>query len=116
MPQGYCTLQAAPECFALADGATATSSVQVASAGTLIWSDASPDLLTPGTTAILSAYGGATIDTTQNVYLLMAIKGGSPLLMLEADLITNVESVLSGATWAILRRIQGPEISPYPAV
>ena len=118
MPQGFCTLQAPPGIFALANGATTASQVQVMMAGTLVWSDAGTDRLTPGVTKILSAYSGAspTIDTTTLVWLIMAIKGAMPLLMHEADFPANVETVLSAATWAILGRVEGADLAVYPQV
>jgi hypothetical protein len=102
----------------LSDGASTTSQVQVMAPGTLIWSDASTDAITPGVTKILSAYSGAspTFDTTTLVWLVMAIKGKTPLLMHEADFPANVETVLASATWALLGRIEGAELSAYPAV
>ena len=118
MPQGFATLAAPPGIFSLSDGATTTSQVQVLMDGKLIWSDASVDLITPGVTKILSAYSGTspTFDTATLVWLVLAIKGKTPLLMQEADFPTNVETVLAGATWALLGRVEGADLAAYPAV
>lgn len=119
MPQDFCTLRAVPEIFSLINAGTTTSIVRLAASGRLVWADASFDLLIPGTTKIFSAYpDGLTtkkIDTSVQTWLLMAIKGGSPLLMLESDLLSNVETVLAGANWAILRGVDA-SIYPYPPV
>jgi len=117
MPQGFPTVQGPPQIFALGDAGTTAATVQLAAVAILVWDDAAVDTLTPGTTAVSSAYdGSAAIDTTRAVWLVVLIKGAAPLLMKERDVLTNIETVLSGATWALHSRVDGPDLSRYPAV
>lgn len=114
MPQSSATLQTVPQFLALTNGGTTTSTVQLVADTKAVWSDASVDTLTPGTTAILSAYAGSspTIDTSAFVWLVFLIKGASPLLLKEIDFPT-IETALSGAVWFLVARIDGPVLAPY---
>lgn len=115
MPQDSATLQAPPQLFALTNGGTTTSTVQLAASAKAVWSDASVDTLTPGVTPVKSAYTGAspTVDTLNFVWIVFLIKGAAPLLMKEVDFPTQVETVLNAATWMPYARIDGPTIEPY---
>jgi hypothetical protein len=53
-----------------------------------------------------------TIDTSAFTWLVFLIKGAAPLLLKEIDFPT-IETVLSGATWLLVARIDGPVLSPY---
>lgn len=117
MPQDSATLQTVPQFLALANGGTTTSTVQLVADTKAVWSDGATDTLTPGITAVLSAYTGAspTIDTSAFVWLVFLIKGASPLLMKETDFPT-IETVLNGATWLLVARIDGPVLMSYHTV
>lgn len=114
MPQSSATLQTTPQFLALTNGGTTTSTVQLVADTKAVWPDASVDTLTPGTTAVLSAYAGSspTIDTSAFVWLVFLIKDASPLMLKEIDYPT-IETVLSGATWFLVARIDGPVLAPH---
>lgn len=115
MPQGYASLVAPVEIFALTNGGTDHAAVQVVGSGRLTWQpDGTVETPGPGLD-IVSAYdGAATFDTTALVWLVVALEGNGAMLVQEVDYPQNMDTVLDSATWFVLRRIEGDTLMPIP--
>lgn len=106
--------------FSLSAGASPTTCARMRDDATCTWQDATVDTWIGGRT-LPSAYGGATIDTTATVYLIMAVKGAAlPVLVKEADF-AAMDTVLAAAgyaspQWTLLARIDGGDLTPQPQV
>lgn len=115
--QGYGTLHAPAEIFALCNGGTDSAGLYVASYGELRWSDGSTvDPYLPGVTEIASIYDSSVVfDTTTRYWLLVAMQGAGLTLVHQADYLV-LDTLLSDAVWCILRRIEDCSVIPIPQV
>ena len=107
MAQSFCVLRAMPRPFTLYMGGSPTTSVEVSSQVLVVWADATIDTWA-ATNPVLAtnAYGGNLFDTTALAWLLVALKGvAAPAVLKEMDFGT-IDTVLAGATWGLLARIE----------
>lgn len=115
MPQAFCAPQSVPEPYSVAAGGSLHTVVTVEELVSVPWTAGGTDTYLP-TTKAASAYGGVEVDTTQFVWMLLAVRGTAhPVLIKEADF-TAWDTILSNAQWAKLGRLVGAGLYPVPQV
>ncbi len=108
MPRGFCTLICIPEPFAVTNADSTAATYSVADPVTVVWSAGGNESWAVGRTL-------GTINPQGTAWLLLAVQGQGPYFIQEADM-ANVDTLLTGATWAILRRAADGLFYPVPNI
>ena len=117
MPQMYAMPICATKPISLIRPCGLTTGVYLNAQVTVLWQVSGVDIWTPGAFTAVQVVGGAlTIPTSEQVWLLVAVKGDPThgYLFQESDY-GNIDTIFGtpAKTWAALYRINGAEIALF---